>query len=98
MLSFEFGNISDEQDLQNNFNRKYLYNSKMIVKFLTKLVGCAKKNIYGLRNIQIFPFSNQQIITLPVQSVPITTKVMKSNTVHSKVYLIDTTLCDKVCQ
>jgi hypothetical protein len=28
---------SDDQGLQNNFNRQYLYNSKMVVKFLTKL-------------------------------------------------------------
>jgi hypothetical protein len=28
--------FSDEQGLQNNFNRKYLCNSKMVVKFVTK--------------------------------------------------------------
>ena len=34
---------------------------------------------------------------LPVQSVPMTTKVRSSNPVHGKV-IFDTTLCDKVCQ
>jgi hypothetical protein len=33
---------------------------------------------------------------LPVQSVPITTKVVSSNHGHGEVH--DTTLCDKVCQ
>jgi hypothetical protein len=36
-IMLKIGNFSDEQGLQNNFNRKYLYNSKMVVKFLTKL-------------------------------------------------------------
>ena len=40
------GNFSDEQGLQNNFNRKYLYNSKMVVIFLTKLsLDALKKNL-----------------------------------------------------
>ena len=34
--------------------------------------------------------------TLPVQSVPITTNVVGSNPVHGEV--LNTTLCDKVCQ
>jgi hypothetical protein len=51
MLSFEFSNFADEQGLQNNFNRKYIYNSKMVVKFLTKLSLDVLKKIYGLRNI-----------------------------------------------
>ena len=34
-------------------------------------------------------------IQLPVQSVPITTKVVSSNPIHGEVP--DTTLCDKVC-
>jgi hypothetical protein len=39
-------NFADEQGLQNNFNRKYLYNSKMVVKFLTKLsFDALKKNL-----------------------------------------------------
>jgi hypothetical protein len=38
-ITLKFNNFSDEQGLQNNFNCKYLYNSKMVVKFLTKLVG-----------------------------------------------------------
>jgi hypothetical protein len=37
MIMPKIGNFSDEQGLQNNFNHKYLYNSKMVVKFLTKL-------------------------------------------------------------
>jgi hypothetical protein len=42
----KIGNFSDEQGLQNNFNRKYLYNSKMVVKFLTKLsLDALKKNL-----------------------------------------------------
>jgi len=36
------------------------------------------------------------IYNLPVQSVPITTKVVSSNNVHGEV--LDTILCDKVCQ
>ena len=36
-------------------------------------------------------------LQLPLQSVPITTKVMTSNPTHGEV-LYDTTLCDKVCQ
>jgi hypothetical protein len=36
------------------------------------------------------------ILQLRVQSVPITTKVVSSNPVHGGV--LDTTLCDKVCQ
>jgi hypothetical protein len=34
-----------------DFNHKYLYNSKMVVKFLTKLWLDALKKIYALRNI-----------------------------------------------
>ena len=34
---------------------------------------------------------------VPVQSVPITTKVVSSNPVHGDC-LLDTTLCDKICQ
>jgi hypothetical protein len=42
----KIGNFSDEQGLQNNFNRKYLYNSKIVVKFLTKLsLDALKKNL-----------------------------------------------------
>jgi hypothetical protein len=42
----KIGNFSDEQGLKNNFNRKYLYNSKMVVKFLTKLsLDALKKNL-----------------------------------------------------
>ena len=36
-------------------------------------------------------------LQLPLQSVPITTKVVTSNSTHGEV-LYDTTLCDKVCQ
>jgi hypothetical protein len=36
-------------------------------------------------------------LQLPLQSVPITTKVVTSNPAHGEV-LYDTTLCDKVCQ
>jgi hypothetical protein len=34
---------------------------------------------------------------VPVQSVPIPTKVVSSNPVHGDC-LLDTTLCDKICQ
>ena len=34
-ITLKIGNFSDEQGLQNNFNCKYLYNSKMVVIFLT---------------------------------------------------------------
>ena len=37
-------------------------------------------------------------LQLTMQSVPITTKVVSSNIAHIKVYLLDTTVCDKVCQ
>ena len=61
----------------------------------------------------------QLVLQLPVQSVPITTKVVSSNPIHGKVYSIQhyviefvsdsrqvggflwvlyTTLCDRVCQ
>jgi len=36
-------------------------------------------------------------LQLPVQAVPITSKVVSSNTVHGR-GVLDTTLCDKVCQ
>jgi hypothetical protein len=36
-------------------------------------------------------------LQLPLQSVPITTKVVTSNSAYGEV-LYDTTLCDKVCQ
>ena len=45
-ITLKIGNFLDEQGLQNNFNRKYLYNSKMVVKFLTKLsLDALKKNL-----------------------------------------------------
>ena len=56
------GNFSDEQSLQNNFNRKYLNNSKMVVKFLTKLSLDAlkkKSTVY-----EIFRFFHFLIKTL----------------------------------
>ena len=38
-------------------------------------------------------------MVLPVQSVPITTKTLSSNPVHGEVYsILDTMLCNKVCQ
>ena len=40
-------------------------------------------------------------VQLPVQSVPITTDVVSSNLDQGEVYkrgVLDTTLCDKVCQ
>jgi hypothetical protein len=40
----KIGNFSDEQGLQNNFNRKYLYNSKMVVKLRDFFRGTIKKN------------------------------------------------------
>jgi hypothetical protein len=40
-ITLKFGNFSDEQGFQNNFNCKYLYNSKMVVKFLTTFGGPA---------------------------------------------------------
>jgi len=36
-------------------------------------------------------------ITIPIHSVPITTEVGISNHAHPR-YILDTTLCDKVCQ
>jgi len=33
-----------------------------------------------------------------VQSVPITTKIVSLNPSHGKVRVLDTTLCEKVCQ
>jgi len=48
--------FSDEQGLQNNFNRKYLNNSKMVVKFLTKLVGCAKEKSTVYEIFRFFRF------------------------------------------
>jgi hypothetical protein len=36
-------------------------------------------------------------LQLPVKSVPITTKVVSLNPVHGD-GVLDTTLCDKVCQ
>ena len=67
-ITLKIGSFSDEQGLQNNFNRIYLYNSKMVLKFLTKLSLDALKKIYGLRNILFFPFSNKKIITLVSKS------------------------------
>jgi hypothetical protein len=37
------------------------------------------------------------VLQLPAQSVPITTKVMRLNTVHGE-DVLNTTLCDKACQ
>ena len=37
-------------------------------------------------------------IQLPVQSEFITTKVVSSNLVHGEASVLNTTLCDKVCQ
>jgi hypothetical protein len=37
-------------------------------------------------------------ISLSQEPVPITTNVVSSNPVHGKVYSIQQTLCDKVCQ
>ena len=37
-------------------------------------------------------------LQLPVYTVPITTKVVISNLVHGWQGVLDTTLCDKVCQ
>jgi hypothetical protein len=37
-------------------------------------------------------------LQVPVQSVPITAKVVSSNPVHGEVYSIQQTLCDQVCQ
>jgi hypothetical protein len=36
--------------------------------------------------------------TVPVQSVPITTKGVISNPTHGEVYTIQHIICDKVCQ
>jgi hypothetical protein len=36
-------------------------------------------------------------LQLPVQSVPVTTKVVSSNPAHGE-DVVNTTLCDKVCQ
>jgi hypothetical protein len=55
--TLKFGNFSDEQGLQNNFNCKYLYNSKMVVKFLTKLVGYAKKKLKVYEIFRFFRFA-----------------------------------------
>ena len=37
-------------------------------------------------------------LDLPVQSAPITTKVVCSNPAHGVLVVLDTTLCDKVCK
>ena len=37
-------------------------------------------------------------LQLPLQSVPINTKVVSSNLVHGEVYSINTIVCDEVCQ
>ena len=39
---------------------------------------------------------DRMLVGLPVQSVPITTKVVSTNPVHGEVYWIQH--CDKVCQ
>ena len=52
-ITLKIGNFSDEQGLQNNFNRKYLYNSKMVVKFLTNLSVDALKKILRFTRICI---------------------------------------------
>ena len=55
-ITLKIGNFSNEQDLRNKFNRKYLYNSKMVVKFLTKLVECAKKKSTVYEIFRFFRF------------------------------------------
>jgi hypothetical protein len=37
-------------------------------------------------------------LQLPMQSVPITTNVESLNLAHGSLDVLDTTLCDKVCQ
>ena len=60
----KIGNFSDEQGLQNNFNRKYLYNSKMVVKFLTKLVACVKKKSTLYEIFRFFRFLIKKLLLL----------------------------------
>jgi hypothetical protein len=62
MLTPKIGNFSDEQGLQNNFNRKYLYNSKMVVKFLKKLsLDALRKNLRFTKYLDFSVFKQKNI-------------------------------------
>jgi hypothetical protein len=64
------------------------YNSNIVVLLKTTTLTGVKKS---------WTTSLATTTNVLVQSVPITTKVVSSNPVHGDC-LLDTTLCDKVCQ
>jgi hypothetical protein len=64
-ITLKIGNFSDEQGLQNNFNRIYLYNSKTVVKFLTNLsLDVLKKKSTVYEIFRFFRFLIKKMITL----------------------------------
>jgi hypothetical protein len=65
-ITLKIGNFSDEQGLRNNFNRKYLYNSKMVVIFLTKLSLDALKKSTFYEIYRFFRFLIKKLLLLSI--------------------------------